>query len=42
MTDLNKLNGVQETQQQVPLDGITKQTAEVLKSEKLPEVIDEN
>lgn len=41
MTDINKLNGVQESQQSVSLEETKSQTAETLKTEKLPEVIDE-
>ena len=41
MTDINKLNGVQEAQQSVSLEETKSQTAETLKTAKLPEVIDE-
>lgn len=41
MTYINKLNGVQETQQSVSLEKTKSQTVETLKTEKLPEVIDE-
>jgi hypothetical protein len=42
MTDINKLNDVEnETSNSVSLEETKSQTAETLKTEKLPEVIDE-